>query len=183
MPFSLQCPGCGRRLKAPDALASRRLPCPNCRAEVQVPDRPVEDEAAALLMGDEPDATPEPTAAPEPERAPDPVPVRRGPVKPPTPISALPPLKSNEPPVWLRHLHWLLVLALVPLAVSLLRKSDDRDILTRLDETLESAPPEARAKFERTLERAGEDGVDLDDLIAALPRGRVAGAALARDSH
>ena len=36
-------------------------------------------------------------------------------------------------------------LALLPLAVSLLRKGDDRDLVTRLDETLEAAPPDARA--------------------------------------
>src|SRR5262249_22700527 len=50
MPISLQCPGCGERWKANDNLAGRRLPCPKCRQEIQVPERKVEDEAAALLL-------------------------------------------------------------------------------------------------------------------------------------
>src|SRR3954469_9240226 len=153
MPISVPCPGCGRRLKAPDALAGRRLPCPACRAEVHVRDEPAEDVAAALLLaGDEPAAPPPPAApAPSPEPVPAPAIVpRRGPVKPPTPVGQLPPLTSNEPPAWLRHLHWLLVLALVPLAVSLLRKGDDGDFLDRLDRTLEGASPEVRARADRT---------------------------------
>src|SRR5437763_724195 len=54
MPLTIACPGCGRRLKAPDALAGRRLPCPACKTEVHVPEPPAEDAAAALLLGDDP---------------------------------------------------------------------------------------------------------------------------------
>ena len=43
--------------------------------------------------------------------------------------------------MWLRHLHWLLVLALIPLAFILLQKSaDDRG--DRLQQTLENATEE-----------------------------------------
>jgi hypothetical protein len=189
MPISLLCPACGRRLKANDNLAGRRLPCPGCRAEVQVPGPPVEDAAAALLLsGDEPAETPAPAppaAAPEPKPVPAaPVP-RRGPVRPPTPAAALPPLTSNEPPAWLRHLHWLLMLALVPLAVSLLQKGGGiEDLERRLDETLDSAPPEAQARYERALEaKAGTGDLDLDVIIGELPGGRLKGAAFARSSQ
>ncbi|HJZ90623.1 MAG TPA: PrsW family glutamic-type intramembrane protease [Gemmataceae bacterium] len=89
----------------------------------------------------------------------------------------------NEPPLWLRHLHWLLVLALVPLAVSLLRKADaGDDILRRLDESIENASPEEQLKILRTLQAADEGKADLDDLIKALPRQQLVGAALPRNT-
>src|SRR5947209_19454246 len=37
MPFSLSCPGCGSRLRAPDAAAGRALRCPKCDGPVVVP--------------------------------------------------------------------------------------------------------------------------------------------------
>ncbi|HEX3152144.1 MAG TPA: PrsW family glutamic-type intramembrane protease [Gemmataceae bacterium] len=187
MPISIACPGCGRRLKAPDALAGRRLPCPNCKAEVQVPERPVEDAAAALLLGDEPAAEPAPSEAPaepisEPARAPAPT-YHRGPVKPPTPVSALPPLKSNEPPAWLRHLHWLLMLALIPLVVSLLHKGKEEELGNRILDSIEAAPEEEQLKILRILAKAEEGKADFGDLINAMPRHRLLGAALPRDSY
>jgi protease PrsW len=188
MPISLTCPACGRRLKANDALAGRRLPCPACKADIEVPAAPpVEDAAAALLLsGDEPAATPArpPSPAPEPKPVPAPAVAHRGPVKPPTPAATLAPLKSAEPPVWLRHLHWLLMLALLPLAVSLLRKGDDADLLDRIDQTIEAAPPEVQDRYGRTLEAKAKSGdLDLDVLIGELPGGRVKGAALGRHSQ
>jgi RsiW-degrading membrane proteinase PrsW (M82 family) len=182
MPISITCPGCGRRLKAPDSLAGRRLPCPACKSQLVVPQPPAEDTAAALLLGDDHPA--EPVSPPSPPPAPVPaVFVHPGPVKPPTRASQLPPLKSNEPAAWLRHLHWLLMLALIPLAVSLLRKGDDRDIVERLDQTIESMPPEGRANVDRTFESMLEGKADFDDLFKDLPRHRLIGAALPRDTH
>jgi RsiW-degrading membrane proteinase PrsW (M82 family) len=189
MPIAIQCPGCARRLKAPDALAGRRLPCPGCKAEVQVPERPVEDAAAALLLGEESAAESAPVEtpaepSPEPVRAPIAPTYHRGPIKPPTPVAQLPPLKSNEPPTWLRHLHWLLMLALIPLVASLLRKGGGaEDFERRFDQTIESAPPESRAKMERAMEKMIEGKGDLDDFIRAMPRERLIGAALGRDSN
>ena len=36
-------------------------------------------------------------------------------------VAELPPLSAEAPPPWLRHLHWLLALALLPLAFTLLQ--------------------------------------------------------------
>ena len=36
MPISAQCPGCGRKFKAPDKLAGKRVKCPQCSAEIQI---------------------------------------------------------------------------------------------------------------------------------------------------
>jgi hypothetical protein len=37
MPFSVSCPGCGAKLKAPDSAAGRILNCPGCLTPVQMP--------------------------------------------------------------------------------------------------------------------------------------------------
>ncbi len=172
MPFSIQCPGCNQRLKAGDHLAGRRLPCPKCRQELQVPELLAEDAAAALLLQEDagdspPKASPEFTAPVFQPAAPRPSTV---------PVRTLPPLKSNEPPAWLRHLHWALMLALIPLAVLLLRKdTSEADFIQRLEDSLDNAPIESQIKAERAK--------DLDDLISALPRERIIGAALGRNTY
>src|SRR5437879_5760857 len=134
MPISLPCPGCGRKLRAPDKLAGKTVACPHCAAKLTLP--ALEEEAAGYLLQDEPPAAakppePEPATlmAPQPERPPKP----RAWAKKKDPAS-LPPLKAGETPLWLRHLHWLLALALIPLAFSTLRKDEDGDFLQRVTE-------------------------------------------------
>ena len=186
MPISVQCSGCGQRLKANDGLAGRRLPCPKCRHEILIPERQIEDEAAALLLMDEPAAPATRPVPPirHPDVAPASTPAPRQIVKPsPAPVASLPPLKSTEPPFWLRHLHWLLMLALVPLIVSLMhKKGDEDDLIRRLDESIDNAPPEVQAQIIRKLIAAEEGKADLDDVIVLLPRQRLIGAALSRNS-
>ena len=170
MPLHTQCPGCGARLRGQDRLAGRAVPCPKCGHAVRFPERAVEDEAAALLMRLEQ----------EPE-APQSVALAR---RPEPPVAATPMFATKEPPAWLRHLHWLLVLALVPLAVSMLKKSEgEGEVLRRLDESIEKAPPESRARVLRTIEAAEDGKADLDDVITALPRERLIGAALPRNTR
>src|SRR4051812_14967101 len=113
MPLQTQCPGCARKLSAPDRLAGRTVPCPKCGHQVRFPaPAPAdEDAAAALLMQIER----------EPEPPPSPALARRA---APPPAAATPVFATKEPPAWLRHLHWLLVLALVPLAVYMTRKDE-----------------------------------------------------------
>jgi RsiW-degrading membrane proteinase PrsW (M82 family) len=88
-----------------------------------------------------------------------------------------PPLKSKETPLWLRHLHWLLALALIPLALSLLQKAEDDDVLSRLIDTMRQAPPDVRSRVEREIDK-GEGS--LDDLLKALPDQKLTGAFLGR---
>jgi RsiW-degrading membrane proteinase PrsW (M82 family) len=177
MPISIECPACGRRLKANDALAGRRLPCPSCRSEVEVPAPASAEETAAALLLESDAAAP---AAPPPEYTPMPVPAAPAPASRPGPVAikTLPPLRSNEPPAWLRHLHWALALALIPLAVTLLRKGDDDNLIERLQKTIAAAPPEAQPRILADMDAAE----DVDGLLRALPRQRLTGAALGRDS-
>ncbi len=91
------------------------------------------------------------------------------------------PPSAAERPLWLRHLHWLLILALLPLAWSVLRPSGgERDFGARLRETLERATPEER---QRVLYVLGEmrEGKESEDVFwAVLPGHRLAGALLPR---
>jgi hypothetical protein len=41
MPISMPCPGCGAKLKAPDAAAGRTLTCPSCKTPVLLPGEPL----------------------------------------------------------------------------------------------------------------------------------------------
>src|SRR5207244_9978471 len=114
-----------------------------------------------------------------PAPAPRPGPIR--PAKKPAAapdIATLPPLTTHDPPVWLRHLHWLLVLFLIPLAFSLLQKGDDEDVLRRLIETIDEAPPDAQARAEQALADAVEGKGSLDRVFEALPEHKIKGAFL-----
>jgi RsiW-degrading membrane proteinase PrsW (M82 family) len=199
MPISVACPACGKKLKAPDALAGKTAPCPGCRAKVQVPAS--EDAVADFLLGSEEpgeSTAPAEETSEEPPPKPRPLPQRLGegdrhaprrpvsaPWQPPEkPVTALPPLTMNEPPLWLRHLHWLLVLALIPLAFSLLGEDEGPEAFDkRLEETLEHSPPEIQQRFV-SLAAQARDGkeVSLDDVISILPEQRLSGAFLPRKS-
>src|SRR5438270_8554486 len=102
MPVSVKCSACGKGHKAPDKLAGRTVSCLGCGKPLVIPPIDLEAAAAALLEAEEPAArTP---SRPEPEENEGPsAPLRRKPI-----VATLPPLTTNDPPLWLRHLHWLL---------------------------------------------------------------------------
>lgn len=193
MPISLTCSECGKRLKARDELAGKVLPCPSCGHKVHVPE--AEESIAGYLLQDEPPSPPAPAIVPPADeeeeqlvarRKPSPVvPAARStsPVVPTTRKTApLPPLTTNEPPLWLRHLHWLLVLALLPLAFSLLTHDDQEDLKERFLKTLEAAPPEVQLRLDQLEKKDPEGGITLDDIFAILPQHKLLGALLPRNS-
>src|SRR5262245_2399576 len=66
MPIKFECPYCGNRAQAPEALAGKRAKCPNCQSVLQIPggesaaqadfdfaDRPAAREAPAEAGGDD----------------------------------------------------------------------------------------------------------------------------------
>jgi RsiW-degrading membrane proteinase PrsW (M82 family) len=192
MPLSITCHGCGKRLKAKDTLVGRTVPCPACGTKLVIGS--VDDVAAALLREDAAPQPDEPEAPAPPE---DVAPLKRTAEPPPrrgaTPLAqgkpghradvrSLPPLTTNDPPLWLRHLHWLLVLSLIPLAVSLLQKPEEQDLLQRLTETIEQAPEDARARIGRVLAELEDDKSSLEKVFAALPDRKLHGAWLPRDT-
>jgi hypothetical protein len=103
-------------------------------AEPEAPP-PREDVAPPKRTGGRPPPTP-PARPDRPGKKPAPVPE----------IRPLPPLTTNDPPLWLRHLHWLLVLSLIPLAVSLLQTRGEQDFVRRLIETIDQAPADSRLR-------------------------------------
>ncbi len=189
MPISITCHGCGKRLKAKESLAGRTVPCPSCGTKLVIGS--ADDIAAALLSDDpEPQAdepgppseeeTPEREAEPPRRRAAAPS-IQRKPARAPD-VTTLPPLSTNDPPLWIRHLHWLLILSLIPLAVSLLQKSEEQDIGTRLQETIEQAPEDSQARIEQALREVIEDKGSIEAVFAVLPNHKLVGAWLPRNT-
>jgi RsiW-degrading membrane proteinase PrsW (M82 family) len=188
VPLSITCPACGKRLKARDELAGKVLPCPNCKEKVQVP-QPEDAIADLLLQSEGPaEAPPEPDPEPEPEAVeerPAPAPRRPRPApawRPKEAPASLPPLTTNEPPLWLRHLHWLLVLALLPLAFSLLNKGEEDDVEKRFEKTLDEAPAAVQLRAVEIAKKINKGEASRNDLLAALPERKLIGAFLPYDS-
>ena len=129
MPISVKCSACGRGHKAPEAAAGKTFKCLACGEPMLAP--PVEIDPAAILLGDGDDTpvpqTESPPSTPEPSREfvppQSPVTPVRQPLRRETDVASLPPLTTNDPPFWRRHLHWLLVFAMLPLAAGCLKRS------------------------------------------------------------
>src|SRR5438132_12464321 len=119
MPVLLACPGCGRRLKVKDDLVGRAIRCPHCRQKFRAPE-PKKAAGGYAVQRDQPrpavllnpekethydrqiEENAEP-ASPRPRRA------RKVAID----------ISPSEllPASWVRHLHWVLALALLPLAI------------------------------------------------------------------
>jgi RsiW-degrading membrane proteinase PrsW (M82 family) len=77
------------------------------------------------------------------------------------------------------YLYWVLVVALVPLALSVLQPKD-ASVEERVAQTLSHAAPEVRDRIQGLA--ASHDGLTADDLLEALPGGKLDGALLPRDT-
>ena len=181
MPISVRCSACGQGHKAPDLAAGRTLKCRACGEPMIVPAAAV--DPADILLGVD-DSSPLPPGQgyglSEPESAPEtPRPAKKPASRPKPNIAALPPLTTDDPPLWRRHLHWLLVLAMIPLAASLLTADDGLETRKRIIDTLRFASPEVQARFNSP----DDSGATLDDLINMLPEQRFRGAFLSRSTY
>jgi hypothetical protein len=54
MPISLQCPSCGKKLKAPDQAAGKTLSCPNCQGKINIPMETIRLPATSARKGPPP---------------------------------------------------------------------------------------------------------------------------------
>jgi RsiW-degrading membrane proteinase PrsW (M82 family) len=80
-------------------------------------------------------------------------------------------------------MHWLLLLALFPLALSLLQPDVAKeDLLTRLRETFDKATPEEQARILLVMEKIHNHQETGESLFDALPEEKLAGALLARNT-
>jgi RsiW-degrading membrane proteinase PrsW (M82 family) len=204
MPITFACPACGKKVRAPDTLAGKERPCPGCGARLTIPAAEEEAPTYSVEPEEKPAQRPSPPPVPQNDPEAEPAPRRlkrprptpeaeasdaeaelapRGPKRLRPPAEDLPPLRSKEAPLWLRHLHWLLALALLPLAVSILPGKQGRDgVEDRLQRTLENAPPEVRSRVVAKLADLEKDKGSVEDLFAVLPGHKLAGAMLARDT-
>jgi RsiW-degrading membrane proteinase PrsW (M82 family) len=182
MPISLTCTSCNKRLKAKDSLAGKIVPCPGCGEKLSIPQPDAEADAASFLLADhqpepEPETREEHISRP-PRRSPAVAPRSAPPAAP-----LLPVLKSDETPGWLRHLHWLLVLALIPLGVSLFQRDEsEEELQARFVESIEDAPPEIQFKIAMLEDKLDEGKASEDELFALLPGSKLKGALLPRNS-
>src|SRR5947209_10436342 len=167
MTISAKCPACGKGHKAPDKLAGRTVSCLACGKPFRIP--------AAALESEEPAGPAPAEPAERVERRPPAA--SAVPRRPRSDVAKLPPLTTDGPPLWLRHLHWLLALALIPLAVTLLSGQHD-SLKERIEETLGKADP---GEQQRILSAAA-GAHSIDDLIEAMPGHRLAGAMLPRST-
>lgn len=174
MALSFKCPGCRKGYKAPERAAGKTVPCVKCGVAMTIPS-PAPIEPAEYLLQDAPGS---PYSLHEPEEPPATPPPEPRKKQKPVDVASLPPLTTNDPPFWRRHLHWLLVLALIPLVVSLLAKPDQRSIDERINESLEDVNEHDRDRVVSRLVQADS----LDELLSSLPRQRLHGAFLGRAS-
>ncbi len=187
----MTCPNCGREHEYSVALAGLTLVCKGCSNRLPIPSpqaAPVppnphgnSDAAPAAVP-----ARPSLPTTPSAERRPSVVPrVPASEPKPPQPppTFSVPPVAAEAMPAWRRHLHWLLVLALLPLAWSLVQRPETKeDQVARLREALDRATPAERERFLQVLKskQFTEDNVEL--LFDLLPDHKFAGALLGHDS-
>ncbi|MBX6312838.1 MAG: PrsW family intramembrane metalloprotease [Isosphaeraceae bacterium] len=182
MAISFSC-SCGKSFRAKDEHAGRRLKCPGCGVVLAVP---LLGEAGVAEDGYH-------LAEPDPGPAAEPAPAMRfgpraevAPPATPRPRSAPgeePRFDPEAPPSSLReYLYWALLLALIPLVVSVLsRTKESSTFVDRFKATIEKAPPEVQQRIAQLFETKGE-GVELEDLLTALPGHRLAEAHLPRDT-
>ena len=161
MAISFAC-DCGKAFQVKDELAGRRARCPACGRILTVP--PAAPAAATYDLA-EPVAPPSPPIArPSTDR---PAPAEAVSAPPTKQRPAAPPVAASAP---LEYLYWVLILALVPLVVSVFQRGEPRSIEERVQASLAKADPEVRAKVAALGEKGG---VDLDELVAVLPGGKV----------
>jgi RsiW-degrading membrane proteinase PrsW (M82 family) len=157
-------------------------PEPTDPAEILLQDDPTPSRRPAAPQhdpySDEPFSTvQEPAEAPPPPVIPRPAKKTKQ-----IDLASLPPLTADEPPPWRRHLHWLLVLALIPLVVSLLigsKGAEERfqDGFEKLGEQMADSPAE-RERYLSQLKNAKT----VEDLLALFPGKKLPGAFLSRSS-
>ncbi len=194
---------CGKELRARAEYAGKRAKCPRCGQVLVIPQRstaePSEDDTAFQLLMSEPSPPESAIPARPPEKPP--APAAPSPTDPygfqdePPPAPAVPRRRKSTPSVpppplptvpapaaagsSIRHYgYWLLLLALLPLGFSLFQ--EEKDTKERLKRSIERIPPEKIQILEQKWE--AEQQFSMDDLLTALPDGRIEGAHLARKS-
>ncbi len=172
MAISFSCE-CGKRLKTPDDWGGRWVRCTVCKRELLVPlpesgDFGIDAEPARTVPPPPPLPTWQPVAFQETAR--------------PRPVIAAPPPELDEKErSWRGFVFWLLLLAMVPLAIDAFNR--EHDALARLRQTIEADPTLSETYAGLNDDELNEAiGADEDVFFAAVPGNRIQGALLAKSS-
>ncbi len=189
MAISFTCE-CGKALRARDDQAGKKARCPQCSATVTAPGpaaAAVDIDAMAEAALGPPPARAEAAPASSTYRIEEPGPTAWTPppgvpsrpkATSPTPAAASAAKRAGDSSL-LEYSYLLLAFALIPLMFSLLGKESGGDLPERLEKTIAAASPDEQKRIEALLSR---QDVTLDEALAAMPGGKLAGAHLARDS-
>jgi RsiW-degrading membrane proteinase PrsW (M82 family) len=185
MPISMVC-GCGTRLHVRDVLAGSQVPCPACGRVLEIPFAELDVEVDDSSETERPSAVKGPTlrfSKPAPPVL-DTVRTKSEPLAEASPRdwpeqTVMDPFSETDSSIR-EHLYWLLVVALIPLAFSLL-VPEPASIRDRLQKRLEREPRELAARF-RQMEASHT--LTREAMLSALPDHRLDNAAhLAMDSN
>lgn len=182
MAISFTCPGCNRKLKAPEQATGKTLPCPQCRTIVTVPVVPSsqdelkpewlsEEHAPARMKPNSYNLESE-SQEYEVEKPAAPAPVKRK-----TPRHSREVLRAEETPAWMRHLHWVLLLALVPLIISLGFTTNREEALNNLVDSMRDLDEASRMRLIQAMDQGDDDA-----MFQALPGHKLKGAWLPHDT-
>lgn len=163
MPIRFVCT-CQKRLRAPDSLAGKQVKCPGCGTLLTIPEA---QPASHEMVAEQEPATPPKSSE---TYAPEPVPQKRE-TTPAPDVERYRHIVEQKPVhSWRDFTYFILILALIPLGLSLFLKKDDA--MERLTRTLDRLPKGAQDRLAHLQEE--------EDLFSALPGGRIEGAHLPR---
>ena len=189
MPISWKCPHCGKGIKAGDAAAGKTASCPGCQQKIRVPvpkaiqeQAPKQDEDYQLQPLPKPEIRlPPAVSLPSSSLAAAARKVSDSPTPPRLQRAARPqkhdeveydqkPIRADIAPAWLRHLHWLLALALLPLVSSLFFKgptTEERLVATFEElagkEEKDQKPSDATDESQKTNDASGGNETKVGD--------------------
>jgi RsiW-degrading membrane proteinase PrsW (M82 family) len=171
---------CGRTIRASDKLAGRWVKCPQCGQPVQIPGSEPQPQAPPPTLVDVPLAADEPSHSPAAVSLPPSpfnIPHTGAPQLPRPVISAPDEDITAAEASWRGKIFWLLLLAMLPLAVQTL--AGHEDTIDRIKRTLKNHPD-----LEQRFGELGDHMTrrDADRLIQLLPEHRLDGALVPRGS-
>ncbi|TXT22319.1 MAG: hypothetical protein FD138_3521 [Planctomycetota bacterium] len=197
MSIKFSCPECQKTLKVEERLIGKRVHCPGCQAAITIPSadsaaakqpvaekklvpkKPIEPEPGDEFNDDESDSygltQPKKSASNDDEYRPQLSKPKKAPAIPTRSIELSARPSASDSGGSRSRLHWLLALALVPLALSMFWK-DDATFGERLEKTI-VAHPEVAPQLQQISATA-----DLNALFDILPGNKLEGAHLSRRS-
>jgi RsiW-degrading membrane proteinase PrsW (M82 family) len=169
MTIAFSC-ACGKRLRAKDEWAGKRVKCPGCGSPLVIPD--AADDAPTYPVAPPPRDETEEARVQAAAR-------ERGRLEAAAAERYKHLFQEEKPFSWRDHAYWLLLFTLIPLGFSLLGR-DTETIEARLARTIDKAPLDVQLRIAQTLKAVEEGKGQPDDLFAALPGGRIEGSHLPR---